>query len=217
LIAEEQTAGRGRLDRSWLSPRGGIWMTILLRPPNIFAAINGLPLIGALAIAKSVSSTLGVNSRVRWPNDVVANNRKFAGVLAETKITGNRMEYVLLGMGINANFDPSLIQETDATSTSLLGLLGSPVDREALVCSLLMEAEQLYELFSANRDDEVMKMLREFECSRGRHVTIKTEVGIIMGVLEDYDTFTRVRIRTSLGSYKLIETSSVIKVDYTVP
>jgi BirA family biotin operon repressor/biotin-[acetyl-CoA-carboxylase] ligase len=217
LIAEEQTAGRGRLGRSWLSPRGGIWMTILLRPPNIFAALNGLPLIGALAIAKSVSSTLGVNSRVRWPNDVVANNRKFAGVLAETKITGNRLEYVLLGMGINANFDPSLIQETDATPTSLLGLLGSPVDREALICSLLMEAEQLYELVSTNRDDEVMKMLRGLECSRGRHVTIKTEVGIIMGVLEDYDTFTRVRIRTSPGSYKLIETSSVIKVDYTVP
>ncbi len=192
-------------------------MTVLLRPPNFFDALNGLPLIGALAIAKSVSSTLGVNSRVRWPNDVVVNNRKLAGVLAETKITGNRIEYVLLGMGINANFDPSLLQEIDSASTSLLGLLGSPVDREALVCSLLMEAEQLYELVSSNRDDEVMKTLRELECSRGRHVKIKTEGGIIMGVLEDYDSVTRVRIRIGLGSYKLIETSSVIKVDYTVP
>lgn len=214
VIAEEQTAGRGRQGRSWLSPRGGIWMTTILRPPFTFNPPNGLPLLGALAIAKAISSSLGVKSMVRWPNDVVVNHHKLAGVLAETKFSGNQMEYALLGMGINANFHPDMIKEIGATSESLLHLIGSPINREALICSLLLETEDLYELASSHRDDDVKALLRNLDCSRGKNVKIKVEGEEIEGVLEDYDTITQVRIKIPHGTYKLLETGSVISVEY---
>ena len=214
ILAEEQTAGRGRQGRTWVSPRGGIWVTTLLRPPLTLDSLNALPIIAALAVARAINSSQGVGARVRWPNDIFVGGRKLAGVLAETKFKGNQVEYVLLGVGINANFPSTTLGELSSKATSLEDLLGAPIDREAIIALLLMEIENVYELASSN-PDEAVALLRELDCSRGRQVRIKLQGEEITGTMAGYESLTRVRIRIVAGRYRQVETGSVVGVEYT--
>jgi len=189
-------------------------MTIVLRPPFVFNPLDTLPLLGALAVARTVNSSLSIKAGVRWPNDIVVGSQKLAGVLAEATFIGNQLQYTLLGIGINANFRSSEIKEISPAPTTLLELLGSPIDREKLICELLLETEHMYELASSKRDEDLMNLLRVLDCSREKRVKIGVGTEEISGVLEDYDTFTKIRIKTTQGSHVYLETSSVSRVEY---
>ncbi len=214
VIAEEQTAGRGRLGRRWLSPKGGIWFTIVLRDHVTTDICSSLPLTGALAVARTLKSTLGVLARVRWPNDIVIDGSKVAGVLVESKSKGNELDYVLLGVGINANFPTNLVREANPESISLLDLAGSPVNRERLIASILSEIEYLNELLTTNDSENVLSLLERLECSRGRNVSVRLEEGEISGVFEGYQGLSKVRIASRGGKIESIDTSAVISVEY---
>ena len=213
VLSEEQTAGRGRQGRTWVSPRGGIWLTTLLRPPFTLNALNAFPIIAALAAAQTINSSVGVRARVRWPNDIFVGCRKVAGVSAETKFKGNQMEYALLGVGINANFHSTTLGGLSSKATSLEDLLGSPVDREAIIALLLLEIENVCELASSNLNDAMM-LLQELDCSRGRQVRITFQGEEVSGIMAGYESFTSVRIRTVEGRSRQVETSSVVGVEY---
>jgi len=212
IIARTQTAGRGRLGRPWCSPKGGIWMSILLRPKE-FRYVNALQVIGALAIAKSVVEVVRVRARVRWPNDVMVDRSKMAGVLVESKSMGNELAQVVLGMGINANIDTSNIGSIALTATSLQTVLGRPIDLEQLIAKILEETEVLIDDLSSSAEDKLLGLLRGLDCSRGRQVKVCTAECRIVGLVDDYEALGRMRILTS-GGVVPIETDSVISVDY---
>lgn len=213
VLSEEQTSGRGRHGRTWLSPRGGIWLTTILRAPLTLHPLSNLTTIAALAVAKTIDSNLGVRARVRWPNDILVGDRKLAGIIVETKFKGNQLEYALVGVGINANFHSAMLGELSSKSTSLEDLLGSPVDRETIIALLLEEIESVYELASTNLNG-AMRLLKELDCSLGRQVRIILQGEEVSGVIADYESFAKVRVKTTGGSYRSIETSSVISVEY---
>lgn len=211
-ISETQSVGRGRLGRSWVSPVGGIWLSILLRPPARQSFLDSLPLIGALGIAEAVDSKLGLKARVRWPNDVVVDDRKIAGVLAEAKSKGNELAYAILGLGVNANFNPDQI-DTSSNAATLQSLHGSPIDRIALVCGILFEVEQLYEMLCAGKAENIVSLVRGLECSRGRSVKVKLPNLEILGTIDDYETLGRIRILTPHGAQS-IDTTMLLSVEY---
>lgn len=189
-------------------------MTLVLRPPISVDLLDGLPLIGAIAVAKAINSSLDTKANVRWPNDVVIARRKVAGILAQTKFRGNELLYALLGVGVDANFHSNALKAVIPTFTTLLDQLGSPLDREELVCSLLLELEYIYEMATSNREDELMELLRKLDCSRGRIMKIETENEMVLGVFQDYDSLTGVRVATSEGGLVHLETGSVALVEY---
>jgi BirA family biotin operon repressor/biotin-[acetyl-CoA-carboxylase] ligase len=211
-ISETQSAGRGRFGRSWTSPAGGIWLSILLRPEGRQSFVDSFPLLGALAIAAAVSSQLRLKARVRWPNDVVVGDRKIAGVLAEAKSKGNELAYAILGIGINANFTPNEI-EASANAATLQSLHGAPIDRVALICRVLSEFENLYDLLCAGNDEKIVSLVKELDCSRGRNVRVKLPDRELLGTLEDYAGLRRVRLLTREGP-KFIETTTLLSVEY---
>jgi len=211
-ISEIQSAGRGRFGRSWVSPAGGIWLSILLRPRSNQSFLDSLPLLGALAIAEAVSTQLSLNARVRWPNDVVVDDQKIAGALAEAKSKGNELVYAILGLGINANFSTDEIGASTNAAT-LQSLQGAPIDRGALICRLLSEVENLYELLCAGMVGKIVSLVREFECSRRRSVRVKLRDRQLLGIVDDYETLGRVRLLTRQGSQS-IDTTTVLSVEY---
>ena len=213
LIAESQTSGRGRLGRTWYSARGGIWLSILLKDQKLLPFLSALPLVGALAIAKPLEEKWGVRARVRWPNDVVVGRRKLAGVLVESTSKGNELLYVILGMGINANFDPTKIARISRTSTSLLTLLGRAVNREDLITLILFETEKMYESLRASEEEDLVGQLKELDWSRGKGVKVTTADREIVGIVDDYESLSKVRIRTRDGLESL-DTSALVSVDY---
>ena len=140
-VAEEQTEGRGRLGRSWISPpQVSILCSIVLTPPLDPARLPELTIVAAEACVKAIEATTGLSPQIKLPNDVLIGERKVAGILAEA-----RDGRVILGMGINVNVDPNhLPAGTAPPATSLLAELGGPVDRAELLVTLLEVLERRY-------------------------------------------------------------------------
>jgi BirA family biotin operon repressor/biotin-[acetyl-CoA-carboxylase] ligase len=189
-------------------------MTIVIRPPIRLETLNALPLLGALAIAGSVNEMLRRTAYVRWPNDVVVKDgRKLAGVLSDARFRGNELEYVVLGLGINANFRTSMVSEIHSNPTTLLDIFGSPVERERLACLVLFEVEKLYRRMEASRGFNVLKQLEKLDWSRGKSVKISLSDETIVGVMDGYDNMSCVRVRVH-DSIRIVETSSTLSVEY---
>ena len=212
VIAETQDAGRGRFGRAWHSPRGGVWMSTLIRPQDVISSADSLPIVAAVATAKTLLRWR-VRAGVRWPNDVVAEGRKIAGVLVESKSRGNELIYATVGIGINANVDTSKVESIRGSSTSLLTLLGTPINREELIVGVLSDLEAVYESLQGTRENTAMDLLSALDCSKGKHVRVRTVDRDVMGLFDGYESLARARILTSNG-LEAVETSAVVSVDY---
>ena len=141
FVAEKQTGGKGRLGRAWTSPAGsGIWFSVLLRPGFLPEQTASLTLLIGLAVCKAIRKTAGCRAMIKWPNDVVIGSRKVCGILTEMAAEMERVNYVVAGIGVNANI-LSFPGELQAKATSLLLETGSPVDRAALLREILKQLE----------------------------------------------------------------------------
>jgi BirA family biotin operon repressor/biotin-[acetyl-CoA-carboxylase] ligase len=148
VLADEQTAGRGRLDRSWWAPPGAsVLMSLLLRPALPAHRAGQLPMCLGLAAVEGIEAVTGLRPSLKWPNDVVWGGRKLGGMLTELRADGERLDYAVLGLGINVNmtFDEPAAGGLAAIAVSLRMIAGQPVDRAALVIALLERCEAWYE------------------------------------------------------------------------
>ena len=135
-IAEEQSAGRGRLGRHWVSPPGqNLYVTLLVRPT--LPQLRYLAVIAPLAVCHAIEETTGLLPRIKWPNDVLLEGKKVCGILLESKLTDDAVQHALIGIGINVNLDVAANEEIRDVATSLRAELGREVEREAVLSATL--------------------------------------------------------------------------------
>jgi BirA family biotin operon repressor/biotin-[acetyl-CoA-carboxylase] ligase len=148
-MAETQTAGHGRLDRVWFSPKGGLYFSVVFRPVLEPKQTAKLVFVAGLAVAEALHELYGLCAETKWPNDVLLNKRKVCGILAEMNTTGDKVNFVIVGIGINANFDIKnvLPQELWQDVTSLENELDKRVQLDNLFRALIERLECIYELF----------------------------------------------------------------------
>jgi BirA family biotin operon repressor/biotin-[acetyl-CoA-carboxylase] ligase len=139
VIAEAQTCGRGRLSREWLSPDGGIYFTLVLRPRISPAYAPRINLMAAVAVATTIRKLLGLKAELKWPNDVLIADKKVCGILAEMDAEMDVVNFVNVGIGINAN---TSIPQFEKTVTSLKDMLGKEISRKEFLSTLLVEIER---------------------------------------------------------------------------
>ncbi len=152
IIAECQTAGRGRLGRSFLSPHGeGVFMTVILRPEVPADQVSCLTLIAALAVQRGIADVTNLDCMIKWPNDIVINGKKVCGILTEMSLEAQSVGYVVIGIGINCD-NPAFSEELKAVATSLYLETGRQIDREELIWSIWAAFEPFYESFLKNLD-----------------------------------------------------------------
>ena len=145
VIAETQSRGRGRLGRKWVSPEGGIWFSIILRPKVDPEDALKLTLIAAAVVAKVIDDMFKLKAEVKWPNDIIINGKKVCGILTEMITKGNMVDFVVIGVGINANINlDSFPKRLRKLLISLREELKEDVDRKRFLCALLEEFEQCY-------------------------------------------------------------------------
>ena len=148
VIADSQTAGRGRMDRRFQSPKGkGIYLTLLLRPKLPPERLLSITALAGVAVCRAVEQVCGVHPQLKWPNDPVVNGKKICGVLTEMSLEGEtgRLQYLVLGIGINVAQGPEdFTEDVAAMATSLLRETGRPVRRAELTAVLIAELERLY-------------------------------------------------------------------------
>jgi BirA family biotin operon repressor/biotin-[acetyl-CoA-carboxylase] ligase len=160
LVAEHQAAGRGRLDRTWISPpRAGLTVSVLLRPDVPAARRGWLPLLTGVALAESVAEVTGVLPSLKWPNDLLARDgRKLAGILAETVTSAATPMAVVVGVGLNVS---TTAEELPDTGTSLTRITGATVDRAAVLLGFLRALERRYRRWADHLGDPVSSGLAQ--------------------------------------------------------
>ncbi|MBW3533845.1 MAG: biotin--[acetyl-CoA-carboxylase] ligase [Gemmatimonadetes bacterium] len=171
VLADAQTAGRGRHGRPWHSPReGGLWMSVLVRSGEGAAARRLLPLLVGLAAARAVERTApGVRVGLKWPNDLQVSGRKLAGVLCEAAPGG---AMVVAGVGVNVRRDAALPVDVRATATSVEREAGAPADRVSLAGALLEELRRLLDTPVLRLEGDLAREVAERDVLRGRRVVL---------------------------------------------
>ncbi len=189
IIAEEQTAGRGRRGRNWFSPPGaGIYMSLIIRPAILPQEAPRFALLAVVAVAAAVREVTLLDPRIKWPNDILINGRKLGGILTEVSMEMDKVEYLVVGLGLNVNlareaFPPDLRE----TGTSIRAELGRSLPRLPLVRSILERFEGTYEEYQRHGFSPIRKRWQAFTDMIGRTVAVDTLGRRLTGEVMDFD------------------------------
>jgi BirA family biotin operon repressor/biotin-[acetyl-CoA-carboxylase] ligase len=213
VVAREQTRGRGRLDRSWHSPKdAGLYMSIVLRPAFELARWPLISLAAALAVADALQRACGLQVDIKWPNDIHVNNRKLCGILAETVETGSGAA-AIVGVGINLT-PASMPPELSLQATSIESATGARPDSQLLLDALLKAISERYETLAT--DSGVALSIREW-CARssyafGRRVRVSMTDEVLEGTTRGLESDGALRVETDQGSVRIVRAGDVTAV-----
>lgn len=189
VLTEEQTGGKGRLGRKWLSPpSGGLYFSLILYPQASPAEGPQLGLAAAVATATAIKRCTGLETRVKWPNDILINGQKVCGILAEMGAEAERIKYLVIGIGVNVNILWAQVSgEFTYGVTSLQEQLGQKVSRIVLLKDILAEMERVYRLWQTAGFAPVREIWRQLALWIDGPVRVVNDQGQWTGVLRDID------------------------------
>jgi BirA family biotin operon repressor/biotin-[acetyl-CoA-carboxylase] ligase len=187
VVADQQEHGKGRLDRHWVSsPAVGLWFSIILRPDLQPAQAVQSTFVSAIAVCKVLRKATGLPFSIKWPNDILVQNRKVCGILTELSAELERINYIVVGIGLNVNQQkedfPLEIREK---ATSLLLASGRSFNRAELLRNILLEYEEQYQSYLHKGFGWVLQIWRELNSTLGKEVLVNTREGSFTGVAED--------------------------------
>ena len=184
VIAEDQTDGRGRFDRRWISPVGlNLAFSVLFRPE-----ISHLPFINmaaALSVCDAVRDLTGLSPEIKWPNDVRINGKKLSGILVETEVEGAEVVHAVVGIGLNVNLDPRSYSEIEAVATSILAETGRRFDRADALRSVLQHLDGYYAEIKAGHS--LTQRWAERMETLGRLIQVRWKDDVIEGIADSVD------------------------------
>lgn len=197
VIAEEQLKGKGRLGRNWVSPQGkGIYATLILRPQLAPNEAGKITLMAAVGIAKAIRSYTGLDSLIKWPNDILVDNEKVCGILTEMSAEQDLVNFVILGMGVNINTEK---HELPKGATSLKLKSKKEVNRLGFLKMMLQELEQEYLKIKNKNFAEIINQWRNLSLTLGKRICIKYKDDFLEGQALDIDEQGALIVRDDLG------------------
>jgi BirA family biotin operon repressor/biotin-[acetyl-CoA-carboxylase] ligase len=204
VAARTQTAGRGRLGRTWVAPAGGLWVSVILRPRVGIREVPRLGLAVGVAVFRAIERATGVRTGLRWPNDVLLEGRKVAGILAEAGPDG---DWVVVGIGVNTAIPLDVLPPG---ATSLQETLGAPPDNEALMAALFADLERMYELYRGDGIHSILTAWSATSTTLGRRVRAHVGTGSFEGVAECVDDDGALWIRVDDGTRRRVVAGDVL-------
>jgi BirA family biotin operon repressor/biotin-[acetyl-CoA-carboxylase] ligase len=201
IVAEEQTKGKGRMGRSWYSPpQVGLWMSLILRPDIPPFKAPGLSICAGLALALAIKEMTGIESKTKWPNDCLIDGKKVGGILLELSAELDRINFVIVGIGVNVNHsEKDFPKDLASTATSIKIKVGHNISRLSLLTSFLEKFERIYLDFKKNGLSPHREMIKSFSSLLEEKVTVKFGKEKIEGMAEDIDDNGSLVIRTKKG------------------
>jgi BirA family biotin operon repressor/biotin-[acetyl-CoA-carboxylase] ligase len=211
VIAERQTAGRGRLGRTWHSPAGqNLYCSVVLRPPLEPAAVPQLGLVVGVAVAAAVAEATGLRPAIKWPNDVLLGGRKVCGILTEMEAEVERVHHVIAGIGVNLNLEARAFpRDLRRKATSLRIATGRRVDRAAFTAGLLAALEARYGRFLTGGFPSVRSEWESYSALTGRSVVVAAPGDEVGGRVLGLDADGALRVRRADGSVARIVAGEV--------
>ena len=215
VIAEQQSGGRGRMKRKWLSPRGGVWVSVVLKPAVPTVTSTMLPFVAAIAVCDAIKEATNLAVTLKWPNDVMVEGKKVAGILLDLSAEAETVNYAVIGIGINANVDTTKLKidrEGRPAVTSLADELGHDVNRLQLAKMLLEKIERFYLALEKNGPAAIIAEWRKRSDMMGKKVDVIQQDKRYDGVAADVNDDGSLRLRTARGNMNV--TSGDVLVSY---
>jgi len=186
IIAAKQTGGKGRSGRKWVSPKGGIWLSIILQPKFDISITTLFPIASALALSNALEKTLKIFPELKWPNDLTIKGKKVAGMLVDVSLESNRIENLVLGVGINFDVDIKQLEKTLKGTSNFYGVASLSEQKKKvkpihLVQTFLVELEKIYELLNTKQTKKIISEWTKRSSTIGKNVQLDTRGGKIKG------------------------------------
>ena len=201
IIAEKQTSGRGRLDRKWTSPKGGIWFSLIIHPKFDVSSSTLIPILSAVALSKSIKSVLDIETEVKWPNDITMNGKKVAGVLVDASFQTNSIDYLILGIGINFDIDTKKLEKRLTKTPNFYGIDSlrgkeNKTPPKTLLKEFLLQFEKNLFQLDKGEKSKIIKEWTKRAAGIGKKITINTSNGKISGISQGIDNDGALKIKT---------------------
>jgi BirA family biotin operon repressor/biotin-[acetyl-CoA-carboxylase] ligase len=209
ITAEGQTRGKGRMGRNWISPPGkGIYISFVLRPQILPQETPKITLLASVACAEAIRAQTGLLALIRWPNDVLVNEKKVCGILTEMNAELDRVNFLILGIGINVNAD---LKDLPLQAGSLAQLSGKEISRLELTRELLRQLEHFYLLFKESSDfTEILKSWERLSAVNGRRVNVICQERKVEGLVTGIDESGALILRLDNGLQERILAGDVV-------
>ncbi|MCT2537362.1 biotin--[acetyl-CoA-carboxylase] ligase [Aquibacillus koreensis] len=210
VIADEQTAGRGRMQRTWHSRKGeGIWMSLILRPEILPNKAPQITLLVATVIAE-VLSNFNVKPLIKWPNDILINDKKVSGILTEMQAEQDQIEFMVIGIGLNVNQSKDMFPaDLKPIATSLKIQSGQKLDPIVMTQQILMKFEDVYEKYISHGFDVLKGNWLKYGYKLGEKVYIQTAKRQWYGVIEGIEPDGALRIKNDDGSVETLYSAEI--------
>jgi len=208
-VAEEQTQGKGRLGRQWVSPPGdGLWFTVLLRPDCPPSKAAGLTVVTGLAVCRAIRKLCNIDAQIKWPNDIVHDGKKLCGILLETGTENGFVSFVAVGIGINVN-TRIFPDEIAYKASSLYIKTGEIISRGKLLAEILNELEALAILYFEHGIETILPEYRMLCVTLGRNISALRHDGTLEGTAIDITDDGELLVHTKDGRVETIFTGEV--------
>lgn len=210
VVAGEQTAGKGRRGRSWVSPEGnGIWMSFLLRPKFPPECASMITLVAAMAVADGIREVTNTQTMIKWPNDIVADGKKICGILTEMSSEMESIQYVIVGIGINVGMT-DFPEEIRETASSLELITGHHINRPKLIDAVLRGWEKYYRVFLETQDLKgLWQEYNQMLVNRNREVRVLAPKGEYEGVSRGITHTGELLVELSSGEIRKVMSGEV--------
>lgn len=215
VIADSQTKGKGRLQRRWISPPGvNLYMSVVFRPPIVAKNAPFLTLVASIALAETIKDK-GINTLIKWPNDVLINGKKVAGVLTAMQPRGDEVDFVIVGVGANLNMTRETMEkemgEVAEIATSLREELGSEIGRARFTADLINELEVWYQKFLKNGKSQIVKEWMRRWGAINRRVRVRfDETAVVEGIASGIDENGYLLVKKDDGTTEKIISGDVV-------
>ena len=186
IIAGKQTGGKGRAGRKWISPPGGIWISVIIKPKLDISKITLFPIVSSLALSFSIEKILKINPELKWPNDITLKGKKLGGMIVDASIESNRVENLVLGVGINFDVNSKNIEKLLKETPNFYGVASLSKYRKKikpvqLVQSFLFELEKIYDLLNEGKIKKIISEWTDRSSTIGKKIEVNTINGKKIG------------------------------------
>ena len=186
IIAEKQTGGKGRSGRKWISPKGGIWFSIILHPKFDISNITLFPIASSLALSNAIEKTCKITTELKWPNDLTIKGKKLAGMLVDASLESNKIENLVLGVGINFEVNSKEIEKVLKNTPNFYGVSSLSEQKNKikpiqLIQSFLLELEKIYEQLNNNQRKKIISKWTKRSSTIGKKIEVETHQGKVKG------------------------------------
>jgi BirA family biotin operon repressor/biotin-[acetyl-CoA-carboxylase] ligase len=184
IISKHQTDGKGRMNRKWKSPTGGIWMSVIIQPEFDISYITLVPIATSLALCIAIEKTLKIKPKLKWPNDILLKEKKVAGILLDTSIQSNKIENLVLGIGINFKINPFKLESSIKNTRNFYGVNTLVKKNEKpliLIKQFLYELENVFQLIDSGFTKKIITEWTIRSSTIGKNISVTTDKGKITG------------------------------------